>query len=218
MNSPKPITRTARRGATLVEVSVSTLLVGVVLAAALETVGGAMRTTRQTTAAVDACELAELMLAEAIALPYEDPDGDSVGIGQESGEPTLTLDRIAADDLDDLDGYSRTPPEHRDGTPVAGYAGWAQLFRVRYVQAERAAGGGLPNTANDEGLKRIRVELTDPSGDTWNFYTIRSAYGAADTAAPFDATRVTAVEVTAEVGGAAAIHKSAAVTNLAETP
>ncbi|MEO0531911.1 MAG: hypothetical protein AAF266_15255, partial [Planctomycetota bacterium] len=199
-------------------VVVATSLVAVVLVASLETLGGSMRTMRETTSQVDAHALAERMMAEVLRLPFEDPDGNTDGLGRELDEPPTPVDRLSFDDLDDYADLTVSPPEERDGTAVPGYDGWSQTWRVRYAADEADGTGTIPVAASDEGIRRVYVEVVSPSGQSTELYALRSKYGPADAVAPFDAERVTAVQATIVVDGAAAVTRSAVPTNLAEAP
>lgn len=205
-------------GVTLVEVAVATSLVAVVLVASLETLGGAMRTMRETSVQVDAHSLLERMMAETLSVPFEDPDGNATGLGIEADEPGSPTDRLAFDDLDDFTGFARSPPEDRNGTVLPGYDGWSQEWRVRYVGGEADISGVVANISSDEGLRRVWVEVVSPAGETTRLYAFRSRYGAADAVAPFDAERVTTIEATIVVADSATVIRSATPTNLAETP
>lgn len=204
-------------GVTLIEVAVSTVLVGLVLVAALETLGGAMRTMRRASTELQAHTLAETLLMEVVALPYSDPDGNSTGIGLESDEGSAAGDRTAFDDLDDFQGWSESPPEQRLGSSIAGCTGWTRTVEVAYLKATPAS-GLLATSVNDQGLKKVTVLVIDPDGTKTSLYAIRSPYGPNEAPAPFDATRVTTVEATLAVGGGASVRKGVAIPNLAEEP
>ncbi|TWT47569.1 type IV pilus modification PilV family protein [Botrimarina hoheduenensis] len=204
------------QGVTLVEVAVSTTLVGVVLVAALETVGSAVRAARGSSEAVDGYTLAEDLLAEILAQPYEDPEGDTTGIGVEASEPVAALNRLALDDADDYHLWNATPPVLRDGTPIPGYDGWTREARVYYADADPATGTPA-NRATDEGLKRIRVEVVSPTGTVTRLHAFRSRHGALEGLTPFDTTLVRGVTVDLSTGGAA-VHKGVALVNDPEAP
>ncbi len=207
----------AQLGVTLVEVAVSTALVGLVLVAALETLGGAMRTLRQTGDSMNANTLAATLMAEVIALPYSDADGSTTDLGLEADEAAISNDRSLYDDVDDFHGWSRTPPESRDGTELAGYSGWKRCVEISYLGATPVA-GELEATTEDQGQKRVRVVVIDPQGVMTDLYAIRCPQGPNEAPAPFDATRVTAIEAQIGVGGGETVRGSVALNNLAESP
>ncbi|QDT69051.1 hypothetical protein MalM25_19770 [Planctomycetes bacterium MalM25] len=204
-------------GVTLIEVAVSTALVGFVLVAALETLGGAMRMTRQTRDGVDANTLAETLMAEVIALPYSDPEGAASALGLEADEVVSSSDRSTYDDVDDFHGWLQSPPEDRDGTPIPGYTGWSRKVEISYLHAE-PVGSKLGASTRDLGLKQVRITVVNPQGAPTELFAIRGPYGPNEAPAPFDATRVTAFRAEVSVGGGATVRKSVALKNLAEAP
>ena len=155
-------------------------------------------------------------MAEILAKPYEDPDGNSAGIDIESDEPDPPSDRLAFDDVDDYHGLMNLPPELPDGAPIAGATGWKRQVRVRYVEAIMV-GTAISNVSNDQGVKRICVEAISPSGQTTEIYAIRSRHGVAAGTIPFDATRATAVGVSIDTG-AGPYTKAVALVNDPEAP
>ena len=206
-----------KTGVTLIEVAVSTALVGLVLVAALETLGGAMRTMRQTSTELKAHTLAETLLAEVIALPYSDPDGAASSLGLESDETLSVGERSLFDDVDDFEGWMKSPPEDRAGVAIPDGDGWTREVEVTYLAATPSS-GQLVTASSDEGLKRVRVSVTDPQGVVTEIHAIRSPYGPNEAPAPFDVTRVTSFEATLSVGSGDTVRKGAALTNLAEEP
>ena len=80
-----PFTNRNRSGFTLIEVAVSTVLVGVVLVASLETIGSALRTARSSEDTVNGQMLAENLLVEAMVMPFKDT-GESPLFGIEADE------------------------------------------------------------------------------------------------------------------------------------
>lgn len=204
-------------GVTLIEVSVSTALVGLVLVAALETLGGAMRTMRQTSSELKAHALAESLLAEVIALPYTDPTVDSETLGLESDESVFGSNRSLYDDLDDFVGWTNSPPQDRDGDALEDYDDWTRQVEVTYVTASSFTSGFI-TTNRDQGLKRVRVTVTDPAGAITEVDAIRSPYGPNEAPAPFDTNRFTALDATITLSSGAKAQKAAATTNLLEVP
>lgn len=206
-----------RVGVTLMEVAISTALVGVVLVASLETLAGAVRAGRETSDQLMGQALADAMLAEVVALPYSDPDDDSSSLGLEADELSNANDRTQFDDLDDYDGWKQTPPEARDQTALDDYDDWTRRVDVDFVQFS-SFGVGLGITNVDRGIKRIVVTVIDPSGVTTTREAIRSPDGPTEAPAPFAATRVSAIDVTLTLGEGSAVSRRVALTNLAEEP
>lgn len=207
-----------QRGVTLVEVAVATTLVAVVLVASLETLGGAMRTMRETTSQTNAKSLLQQMMAEVLSVSLEDPDGNTSGLGPEADEPSSPTDRLAFDDLDDFDGFTRSPPEDREGVALPGYTGWTQAWTVRYANDEPDGSDALTEAVSDQGLRWVSVEVTDPTGTVTRLDALRSRYGPPEVPVSFDAERITAVQATLIVGGSAEVTRSVSITNQAESP
>ena len=140
-----------RRGFSLIEATISLLLVGTMLVAVLHTVGASQMGQRLNAERERAMLLAEDLMAEIVQQPYEDPDG-TILFGKEANEPPAN-NRAAFDDVDDYHNWSSTPPEYKDGTPIA----WATRYE-RTAIVEWVAANDLGQTSVTEtGAKRIRV-------------------------------------------------------------
>lgn len=212
-----PSTYSQRRaGVTLMEVAVATVITGVVLVTALDAVGTALRGARSSSDLIDGHTLAEQLMAEILALPYEDPDGNSVGIGIEPDEPSTPSDRLAFDDVDDYDGYTEASATRADGTNLSAGAGWQRAAWVWYVDGDVET-GGLTIVTSDEGVLRVRVRCTSAAGEVVNVWALRSRYGPTSGAIPFDATVASAVSVELSTGGAA-VQKGISLANQPEAP
>lgn len=179
--------RWSRQGYTLVEVVVSSLIVGGLLAGALDVVGGIYATHRTTSDQFLRHQLAAIMLAEIAALPYEDPQYPGGPIGQESGESAAT--RQAFDDVDDYHLWNRLPPEENDGDALPGAGGWRRQVAVAYVDPATGA-----TVSDDLGAKKIIVTVTTPSGEVETLETIRSKWGALEQRPEADELVVTSVQ------------------------
>jgi len=151
-----PLRETPRRrtGLTLVEVVMSTLIVGVMTVAALNALGAA---TRSSTTAGDraiALGLADDLMAEILRAAYSDPD-ETPEFGPENSEGAGP--RTAFDDVDDFHNWNQKPPQTSDGTALADRDDWRRRVTVTYVEP------GDPTqltTGNvDEGAKRIQVAV-----------------------------------------------------------
>ena len=144
---------------------ISAFLVGVILVAAMKTVGAVFQ-TRRINAALDETEvLARQLMTEILQTRYEDPDESVVPVGDpanplgvEAGEGSAT--RADFDDVDDYFEYSRSPPEDKVGNPLAGYAGYTRAVEVQKVQTDTLQ----MSVTNETGLKRIIVTITPPAG------------------------------------------------------
>ncbi len=142
------------RAMTMVEAVMATLIVSLMLVAALNLVGGARLSERILADRGVGQALAEGLLAEILTQPYVDPDDVVDTFGLTSSEKA-TGDRSLFDDVDDYNGWSATPPEATDGTSLTEYSGWTRSVEVDWVtlnDLESAAGA-------DNGIKRIVVTV-----------------------------------------------------------
>ncbi|TWT98078.1 hypothetical protein Pla108_22350 [Botrimarina colliarenosi] len=185
-----------RSGATLIEVAISTVLVGVLMVAALNTVGSAARTHLAASTSAEAWALAELLAAEVLAMPYEDPNGAAV-FGTEPGETGVT--RATLDDVDDYHNWTESPPKARDGTPLAGYTGWTTKVIVTLAETS-ASDGVIDDVGADEGLKRVRFQVTNPAGKVITVDTVRTRNGAGSTLPESDLPQVSRLSIDSAVG------------------
>jgi hypothetical protein len=142
--------RASRRGLSLVEAAVCTVVVGLMLAAALNASGAARARQQRNQDRSTGLWLAQSLMAEIMEKPYVDVGGL---LGLELGE-TQTK-RESLNDLDDYDGLKEEPPRKVDGVAVSGYTGWSRLVSVENVQVAtpRQVEG------SETGLKRVTVTI-----------------------------------------------------------
>jgi hypothetical protein len=137
----------------LVEVVVSTLIVGVMTVAALNGLGAATRSSDSAGNRGIALGLADDLMAEVLATAYSDPDGSPV-FGLETGE---TAPRINFDDVDDFDGWNQMPPQAVNGATMPDRADWRHRVTIQRVVPTNPVQGTAG--ATDMGAKRIRVTI-----------------------------------------------------------
>jgi prepilin-type N-terminal cleavage/methylation domain-containing protein len=142
-----------RRGLTLVEVVMSTLIVGVMTVAALSALGAATRSSESTGNRAVAQGLADDLMAEILATAYSDPNGSAV-FGLETGE---AAPRVNFDDVDDFNGWNRKPPQARDGTTLPDRADWRRRVIVERVEPSNPT--QTTSGSTDLGAKRIRISV-----------------------------------------------------------
>ncbi len=201
-----------RRGLSLVEVAVSAMLVGVMLVAAMRSVGAVFRTRLIAFQRQQGETLAHELMAEILQAYYEEPDQPPGSFGQDSGE-SGGGDRAAWDDVDDYNGWAASPPQSKDGTALPDADGWARFVNVDRVTSPN------PETRSfsDTGLKRIEVEVASPSCETFTLKALRSRWGALELAPPVDRTYVTGLSGEIQVGTAgSAVVGGTAVVNHAQ--
>lgn len=141
-----------RGGFTLVEATVSTLIVAGLLAAALTAVTQTARSREILGERARGYLLAQEMMEEIFDKAYADPDGGT-GLGPDSGE--TGTDRGRYDDIDDYHNLSNQPPRRLDGTAYEDLPSWRRTVRVEYVLATDM---NYVRTV-DGGYKRITVEV-----------------------------------------------------------
>jgi MSHA pilin protein MshD len=139
-------------GFSLVEVTVSTALVGLMLVAALEALRGGIVTSARASQRARANLLASDLLGEILGRNYVEPVTSPV-FGPEADE--ATQNRTAFDDVDDYHGWTESPPQHRTGVEMSYLTNWRRGVVVEYVSP------GNPNVVvgSDQGAKRITVTV-----------------------------------------------------------
>ena len=149
----RPVTPSSQRGGfSLLEVALSALLVGVVLAAAMRTVGGSVLTQYRLAERMTGRFLAEGLLTEVLAKQYK--EAGSTGMGLDSGESSTS--KANYDDVDDFHNWSESPPQYADGTAMPDLAGWRRSVEVAYTQPANLTA----TDSVDKGVKRITVTVT----------------------------------------------------------
>jgi type II secretory pathway pseudopilin PulG len=165
------LTGRRRRGFSLIEAAVSTLVVGLLLVAAMGTLHAAKATQVSIALRSRASAMAQSMMSEALALSYADPNQSAV-FGLETGEVGTT--RALYDDVDDLHALDETPPRDRDGTALDGAATskWRRRVTVAWVDATNFATERNVET----GVKRIKVEVLYAGKPMATLVSVRGQY------------------------------------------
>ncbi len=145
-----------RRGLTLIEVTISTLLVGLVLAGAMRLLGAAVRADADAVRGLRAQMLAEDLLGEAMQQSYAEPDA-AAAFGVESPEPAAGP-RSLWDDVDDYHGLDESLPQDQAGTALSEAAGYRRQVAVVMVDPGDLA-TALAAT-DDRGVKRVTVTVS----------------------------------------------------------
>jgi type II secretory pathway pseudopilin PulG len=146
------IAQLARPALTLVEVVASTMIVGMLAVASLNSLGAATRSADSIGNRAIAAGLADELLSEILQQPYSDPDGAAV-FGTESGESSSP--RSAFDDVDDYDAWTAAPPQYRDGSTIPDRTNWRQRVAVTWLVPSNPT----QTSGTDQGAKRIRVTI-----------------------------------------------------------
>ncbi|QOJ14358.1 MAG: hypothetical protein HRU75_06775 [Planctomycetia bacterium] len=145
-----------RRAVTLVEAMICIVLVGVVLAASIHTVGAARMTEARLADRVTATTLADELLSEICTRLYREPDTSTGLLGPDAGE----LLRTQFDDVDDYHGFGEAPPTDALLAPILALSGWRRSVTVEWVMPDAA----LTPSVGETYAKLIRVRIQDSRG------------------------------------------------------
>jgi type II secretory pathway pseudopilin PulG len=170
MNETKIFSR--HRGLTLIEASISLVIVSTLIVVFLNLIGSLARGQQIIASKCPATCLANQLMAEILQNPYVNPDAANT-FGPDAGEAGAT--RANFDDVDDYSGYVEPSPQLKDGTPVTGYTGWTRTAAVDYINPDTMAASGT-----DLGVKRITVVVKDPRGRATSITALRSSTGTYD--------------------------------------
>lgn len=153
MTSIRPADRCSR-AFTMVESTISILIVGTMMVAALEAVAGARAAEQDMRITSRGRMFAEDLMSEIIRKPYQDPDDATLVFGREASELGSTL-RSGYDDVDDYHKLEEAPPVAADGTDLESADGYRRIVSVRYARANNVQQDSLTAT----GIKRIHVSV-----------------------------------------------------------
>lgn len=120
-----------RRGFTLIESALVTVIIGLGVVAMLELLATGTKTNVSGTQLTTAIHLARNIRELSLGLAFCDPQTPA-NWGVESGETLATYD-----DLDDLDGRTFSPPIDARRQSLAAYANWQQSIIVETVDPGR---------------------------------------------------------------------------------
>jgi type II secretory pathway pseudopilin PulG len=157
-----------RRGLAMIEAVVSMIIVSVMLAAALRTVGASRVGQVKNSDALKGHYLAMDLMSEMLDLSYSDPDGLAL-FGQELGE-VLGV-RAGFDDVDDYHNWSQETLLRRDGTEMPGFTGWARSVQVHWVNPSDLSVKSVVET----NVKQITITVTRGGVVAARLSAVRSA-------------------------------------------
>lgn len=160
MSSARRSSGSSARGMTLIEVAMSTVIVGVMMVAALSGVAASAKERAAMANAATAQALGESLMAEI----------DRVACG--SGMIAADLgagNRLAFDDVGDYTGLNDSPPKERDGTAIPGVSGFSRSVAVTNVDPATLSSG--PPTS---GFRKVVVTVAYNGKVLATLWTIRS--------------------------------------------
>lgn len=200
-----------REGFTLIEASISIVILAVMVVMALNTLGSSARSKRIQASLSRGPSLAAQLMTEVLQGHYEEPN-DSVVFGPEPSETGGT--RAAFDDVDDYHGWSATPPQDTDGTAISGLAGWERSVTVVYADPTDPTA----TVGDDRGLKRITVTVTSSAGEQSTLTAMRSNVSGYDWPVEAETTFVSWVGVELQIGSDAGARVRTGVNLLNQLP
>jgi MSHA pilin protein MshD len=142
-------------GFSLVEAALSTVIVGVMMVAALQAAAAARAHAQRGADRGRAALLARDLMAEILQQHYEDPAYPRGSFGRSAGE-SATGNRSLFDDVDDYDGWTESPPRDRNGNVIGDAPDWRRSVTVRWVSRSDLS----TVSASDTRLKRIEVTVS----------------------------------------------------------
>ena len=144
-------------GFTIIEAVLSVVIVATLTTTMLTSVSANRAAMKTMNDRAQGLMLAEALVAEIVALPFNDPSGSVIDpIGPNSGEAGAT--RAAFDDCDDYHGFSEPNCLDKSGVAIAAGSGYARSVTVEFVQAAAL------NTAAGSGSRVKRITVTVSSG------------------------------------------------------
>lgn len=185
---------TSSRGLTILEIVVATLITGVMLVVSLDSVGAVFASNLANARHLAGPGLAQELMAEIMAMPYDDPDGQSPALGTEDTESAVN--RNDFDDVDDYDNLNSLGIRSKSGALRTGYTAWQQQADVQWVDIDT----GLASNLGDTGLKRITVTITSPEGEVTQLVAYRYKDGALEQAPALDMTAVSWIGAELQLG------------------
>ena len=150
----------------MVETVMSVLLVGMLMVAAMNTLGATATTRYKNAERSRAVLLAEDLMSEILAQNYEEPV-DMVQFGRESESGG---DRADWDDVDDYDTWSSSPPEYQDGTAIPDLDTWERKVEVKWVNPIDLAS----ISGSETGVKRVVVVVEHNAVPVFSLTAFRS--------------------------------------------
>src|SRR4051794_39605444 len=137
--------RRRRRGFTLMEASLVTVVIGVAVVAMLQLLAAGSMSNGYAAEQTMAVNLANNVHEIALGLPFYDPDTLT---GQTPAWSTPETGNTAFDDLLDLDGKTFNPPIDVRRQNMTGFSNWTQKVTVQTV-GDDAVSSARPNTTGE---------------------------------------------------------------------
>jgi MSHA pilin protein MshD len=139
-----------QRGFSMVESLICIIIVGVMLTAALRSVGASNTAQASISNRAIGNMLAQSLIDEITAQQFENPSNPV--FGPEAGENS----RATYNDVDDYANLSESPPKNLDGSTMSNLSGWSRSVDVGWCDPANMN----KNITTDTGIKRIYVTVT----------------------------------------------------------
>lgn len=149
------LARSARRGFTLIEAAMVTVIIGIGVVAMLELLAAGTMSNSKGTELTTAVNLANNIREVSLGMPFYDPQTPTFW---DTKEADVTL----YDNVLDLDGAEFSPPLDVRRQPISAYTGWKQQVKVESVADDHVA-SVRPNTTS---YPTARVTVTIVHGAT----------------------------------------------------
>ena len=166
-----------RDGFSLLEIVISTLLVGLVMIGALRSMTASMRSSESLENTTQAVLLADELMAEILRQDYAATadsgvlNGGAGGFASDSflgggqtttgnGPTTISGNRSTFQNVDQYDNWTASPPEEKDGTQRTELVNWRRRVTVDLVDPDDLTSV----ISSDLGVKRITVTV-ESNGD-----------------------------------------------------
>ncbi len=154
-----------RPGLTLMEVVISSLLVGTVLITSLSTTAAWRRLHQQTGEREITRRLADELVSEITSNAFIDPTWTAPStFGRETSE--IIADRSNWNDVDDYHGLSETTIRDKSGAAISTAAGYTRAATISAAVASTNAPGYTVSNDVTSPLRLITVTVVAPSGQT----------------------------------------------------
>ncbi len=130
----------------------SILVVGLMLVAALNTVGASKTSQVMTSEQALGPMLAQELMTEILNQAYQEPRGTAY-FGRETGESATN--RTSWDDVDDYNGWSASPPMDQSGNSLPGLDDWSREVTVSWADSAAPDRQSIYSS----GIKRVDVTV-----------------------------------------------------------
>ena len=171
----------ARPAFSLVEAVVSTVIVACLFVAAMSTVAASKKAELSVSSRLCGQQLALDLMNEILQQAYADPLYP-LGFGLDPNESTTS--RALWDDVDDYNGWTESPPQTKNGVPMAGLQGWSRSVVVEWADPVTLNATTTANT----GIKRITVTVKRGDMTAASIVALRTIAWADTIPTPTDAT------------------------------